>query len=90
MAQDRSHRYRNFGEGFMNISEALKKIEDISRNVSIIYTVSFNLSIKKPIIPLPNGIKKLITYSSSWYESLKAFVPYPYIFLRRSEKDAVI
>jgi UDP-N-acetylglucosamine 2-epimerase len=90
MAQDRSNRRKNFGEGFTSISAALKKIAYACKDVSIIYTVSLNPSVKRPKNPLLKGIKKLITYSSSWCGPVKTFMPYPYRFRRRAEKDALI
>jgi hypothetical protein len=90
MAQARSDRRKNFGEGFMSISEALKKIADACKNVSIINPIRLGLSVKRPKNPLLKGIKKFITYSSPWYESLKAFIPFPYRFWRRSERGTII
>jgi len=43
------HRRENFGSGFLNICDALKKITEISPNTQIIYPVHLNPNVQKPV-----------------------------------------
>ena len=41
------HRRENFGEGFKNICEALKKLSEINTNVDFVYPVHLNPNVRK-------------------------------------------
>ncbi len=43
------HRRENFGEGFINICEALKDIAEKADNVQIVYPVHLNPNVQKPV-----------------------------------------
>lgn len=43
------HRRENFGEGFKNICEALKKLSEINTNVDFVYPVHLNPNVRKSI-----------------------------------------
>jgi UDP-N-acetylglucosamine 2-epimerase (non-hydrolysing) len=43
------HRRENFGEGFLNICNALSKIAHMNENIEIIYPVHLNPSVQKPV-----------------------------------------
>lgn len=50
------HRRENFGKGFLNICEALKKIAISYSEVHIIYPVHLNPNVQKPVYDLLAGI----------------------------------
>lgn len=43
------HRRENFGQGFLNICEALKTIAQTNPNVTIVYPVHLNPNVQKPV-----------------------------------------
>jgi UDP-N-acetylglucosamine 2-epimerase (non-hydrolysing) len=43
------HRRENFGEGFVNICEALKQIAQQHKNIDIVYPVHLNPNVQKPV-----------------------------------------
>jgi len=43
------HRRENFGQGMINICEAIKEISDFDNNLHIIYPVHLNPNVKKPV-----------------------------------------
>ena len=53
------HRRENFGKGFLNICEALKKIAISYPEVHIIYPVHLNPNVQKPVYELLAGIDNI-------------------------------
>ena len=53
------HRRENFGKGFLNICEALKKIAISYSEVHIIYPVHLNPNVQKPVYELLAGINNV-------------------------------
>ena len=53
------HRRENFGEGFKNICEALKKIAERNKEVILLYPVHLNPSVKQPVEKLLSGQKNI-------------------------------
>ncbi len=53
------HRRENFGKGFLNICEALKKIAICFPEVHIIYPVHLNPNVQKPVYELLAGINNV-------------------------------
>jgi UDP-N-acetylglucosamine 2-epimerase (non-hydrolysing) len=53
------HRRENFGEGFINICEALKKIALYHKNFDIVYPVHLNPNVQKPVYELLKNIKNI-------------------------------
>lgn len=53
------HRRENFGKGFLNICEALKKIAISYPKVHIIYPVHLNPNVQKPVYELLAGINNI-------------------------------
>ena len=50
------HRRENFGEGFMNICKALKKIALENPSLDIVYPVHLNPNVQKPVIDLLSNL----------------------------------
>jgi len=53
------HRRENFGDGFKNICEALKKISEMHPNVELVYPVHLNPNVQKPVNEILNNIKNV-------------------------------
>jgi len=53
------HRRENFGSGFINICEALKKIALKYPDVDILYPVHLNPNVQKPVFKILSGIKNV-------------------------------
>ena len=53
------HRRENFGEGFLNICEALKEIALKNLNINIIYPVHLNPNVRKPVFEILSGVKNI-------------------------------
>ena len=49
------HRRENFGQGFINICEALKEIAEKEPNVDIVYPVHLNPNVQKPVNEILGG-----------------------------------
>jgi len=52
------HRRENFGNGFINICNAIKKIA-LEQNVQIIYPVHLNPNVQKPVNEILSGVKNI-------------------------------
>lgn len=53
------HRRENFGDGFLNICRALKRISE-SKNVQIIYPVHLNPNVQKPVYEILKSNKNIL------------------------------
>ncbi len=62
------HRRENFGEGFINICEALKIIALENKNVDIIYPVHLNPNVRKPVNKLLSNIDNVYLIEPLEYE----------------------
>ena len=63
------HRRENFGQGFVNICNALKKIAEQQPNVQIIYPVHLNPNVQKPVNEILTGIQNIHLISPLNYPS---------------------
>lgn len=54
------HRRENFGEGFLNICEALKEIALFHKDKYIIYPVHLNPNVQKPVFELLQGVDNIL------------------------------
>ncbi|MBU2510545.1 UDP-N-acetylglucosamine 2-epimerase (non-hydrolyzing) [bacterium] len=63
------HRRENFGEGFMNICEALKRIALENEEVDLVYPVHLNPNVQKPVFELLGKIKNIHLIDPLEYES---------------------
>jgi UDP-N-acetylglucosamine 2-epimerase (non-hydrolysing) len=57
------HRRENFGGGFLNICNALKKIAFDSQDIDIVYPVHLNPNVRKPVYDLLSGINNIYLIS---------------------------
>ncbi len=62
------HRRENFGEGFLNICEALKEIA-LRTDVDIIYPVHLNPHVQKPVFEILSDIPNIYLIEPQPYES---------------------
>lgn len=53
------HRRENFGQGFLNICHALKKIALAHPNLQIVYPVHLNPNVQKPVYEILQGINNI-------------------------------
>lgn len=53
------HRRENFGEGFVNICEAIKRLANKYPNIKIIYPVHLNPNVQKPVNDILSDIKNV-------------------------------
>jgi len=63
------HRRENFGEGFTNICEALKKIADKNHDVDIVYPVHLNPNVQKPVKNILSNSKNIYLIDPLSYEN---------------------
>ena len=63
------HRRENFGEGFINICEALKQIALENKNVQIIYPVHLNPNVKEPVHKILSDIDNINLIDPQPYEA---------------------
>lgn len=62
------HRRENFGEGFLQICNALKEISKIE-NVQIIYPVHLNPNVKEPVFRILSDINNILLINPLSYQS---------------------
>lgn len=63
------HRRENFGQGFINICEALKKIALNNSNVDIVYPVHLNPNVQKPVTEILSNVNNIYLIEPLQYES---------------------
>ncbi|MDD3775955.1 MAG: UDP-N-acetylglucosamine 2-epimerase (non-hydrolyzing) [Sulfurovaceae bacterium] len=63
------HRRENFGQGFINICEALKSIADNNPDIDIVYPVHLNPNVQKPVKEILSGTKNVYLIDPLQYES---------------------
>jgi len=63
------HRRENFGQGFLNICEALKTIALSNKNVDIVYPVHLNPNVQKPVIDILSGVDNVYLIQPLQYEA---------------------
>ena len=63
------HRRENFGEGFINICEALKEIAISNPHVDIVYPVHLNPNVQKPVKDILSDVSNVFLIEPLEYES---------------------
>jgi len=63
------HRRENFGQGFINICEALNEIAEKNRDIQIVYPVHLNPNVQEPVLKLLSGTKNIHLIAPLDYES---------------------
>jgi len=62
------HRRENFGDGFVNICEALKIIATNNPNIDIVYPVHLNPNVQKPVCEILSNIPNIYLINPLQYE----------------------
>ncbi len=63
------HRRENFGEGFLNICNALKIIAKSNENVDIVYPVHLNPNVREPVNKILSNIENIYLIEPLSYET---------------------
>ena len=78
------HRRENFGQGFLNICEALKILAEENPNLSILYPVHLNPNVRKPINDLLSNIINIKLVEPFQYEEFVYLMSKSYLILTDS------
>lgn len=78
------HRRENFGEGFLNICQALKEIASSHPDVDIVYPVHLNPNVQKPVFELLADIPNIYLISPLDYLPFIYLMKQSYIILTDS------
>jgi len=78
------HRRENFGEGFVNICKALKKIAIKNKNIDIVYPVHLNPNVQKPVKDILKNINNIYLIDPLGYESFVYLMNESYIIITDS------
>lgn len=63
------HRRENFGQGFVNICEALKEIALLNPNIDIVYPVHLNPNVQEPVNKILDNLKNVFLIKPLKYEN---------------------
>ena len=78
------HRRENFGQGFLNICEALKELAEHNPDINILYPVHLNPNVKKPVNSLLSNIKNIKLVNPFQYEEFIYLMSKSYLILTDS------
>ncbi len=78
------HRRENFGEGFINICEALKEIAQNNPHFEIIYPVHLNPNVRKPVNDILTGIDNVYLIEPLEYETFVYLMSKSYFIITDS------
>ena len=78
------HRRENFGQGFLNICEALKVIAQNNPSLHIIYPVHLNPNVQKPVLSLLSDIANIHLIDPLEYEAFVLLMDQSYLILTDS------
>jgi len=78
------HRRENFGQGFLNICEALKVLADGNPDINILYPVHLNPNVRKPINELLSNISNIKLVEPFQYEEFVYLMSRSYLILTDS------
>jgi UDP-N-acetylglucosamine 2-epimerase (non-hydrolysing) len=78
------HRRENFGEGFLNICNALKEIAINNPDINIIYPVHLNPNVRKPVNEILKGIKNIYLIEPLEYPEFVYLMSKSYLILTDS------
>ena len=78
------HRRENFGEGFINICEALKEIAIKNPDIFIIYPVHLNPNVQKPVFEILKDVKNILLIGPLEYESFVYLMSKSYFIITDS------
>lgn len=78
------HRRENFGDGFINICEALKTIATNNRDIDIIYPVHLNPNVQKPVNEILSNIPNVYLIDPLQYETFIYIMSKSYLIITDS------
>jgi len=78
------HRRENFGQGFINICEALKAIALQNPSINIVYPVHLNPNVIKPVTQILSGIHNIYLIDPQEYEAFVFLMSQSHIILTDS------
>ena len=78
------HRRENFGEGFVNICEALREIALKNENIDIVYPVHLNPNVRKPVGEILSGISNIFLIDPLEYDSFVYLMSKSYMIVTDS------
>lgn len=78
------HRRENFGQGFIDICEALKAIALANPNVHIVYPVHLNPNVRQPVLSILSNIKNIHLIEPQEYEIFVFLMYSSYLILTDS------
>ena len=79
-----AHRRENFGEGFLQICSAIKKLASKYANLHFVYPVHLNPNVSKPVYRILNGFNNIHLIKPLEYEAFIYLLKYSYIVLTDS------
>jgi UDP-N-acetylglucosamine 2-epimerase (non-hydrolysing) len=78
------HRRENFGQGFLNICEALKVLAKNNPDISILYPVHLNPNVRKPVNDLLSSVSNIKLVEPFQYEEFIYLMSKAYLILTDS------
>jgi UDP-N-acetylglucosamine 2-epimerase (non-hydrolysing) len=78
------HRRENFGQGFVNICEALKVLAKNNPDINILYPVHLNPNVRKPVNELLSNIRNINLVEPFQYEEFVYLMSKAYLILTDS------
>jgi len=78
------HRRENFGQGFVNICEALKVLAKNNSDINILYPVHLNPNVKKPVNDLLSNVSNVKLVEPFQYEEFIYLMSKSYLILTDS------
>ncbi len=78
------HRRENFGEGFVNICEALREIALKNENIDIVYPVHLNPNVRKPVGEILSGVSNIFLIDPLEYDSFVYLMSKSYMIVTDS------
>ena len=78
------HRRENFGDGFLNICEAIRQVAKESKNVQFVYPVHLNPNVQKPVYELLNNLPNVKLIAPLGYPAFVWLMSQSYLILTDS------
>jgi len=78
------HRRENFGEGFINICKALKRVALNNKNIDIVYPVHLNPNVQKPVKEILGNINNIYLIKPLQYEEFLYLMDKSYFIITDS------
>ncbi|MBA5247420.1 UDP-N-acetylglucosamine 2-epimerase (non-hydrolyzing) [Marnyiella aurantia] len=78
------HRRENHGQGFLNISGALRQIAEEHSEIQIVYPVHLNPNVRKPVYDMLRGVSNIILIEPQSYPAFVWLMDRSYLILTDS------